>query len=107
MDEPFRLTPFRIKVREFQALGVELLYVLRFNQALAGRSAEDFLSNLLHSGIGPAHVVVGYNLKFGSGREGDFDLLAARGRGGVRGLGTVPARALRWPGRRGFGLRAL
>jgi len=80
VDEPFRLTPFRIKVREFQALGVELLYVLRFNQALAGRSAEDFLSNLLHGGIGPAHVVVGYNFKFGSGRDGDFDLLAARGR---------------------------
>lgn len=80
VDEPFRLTPFRIKVREFQALGVELLFVLRFDAALAGRSAENFLSELLHQGVAPAHVVVGYNFKFGSGRDGDFDLLAARGK---------------------------
>lgn len=79
-DEPFRLTPFRIKVREFQALGVELLFALRFNKALSQRTAENFLAELLHQGIAPAHVVVGYNFKYGSGRDGDFDLLAAHGK---------------------------
>ncbi|MBO6783201.1 MAG: hypothetical protein JJ899_08015, partial [Alphaproteobacteria bacterium] len=29
--EPFRLTTFRIKVRELQALGVDVLFVLRFD----------------------------------------------------------------------------
>ncbi len=80
VDVPFRLTPFRIKVRELQALGIEQLFVLRFNAALAGCAAEDFLSGVLHGGIAPAHVVVGFNFKFGAGRDGDPDLLAARGK---------------------------
>mgnify|MGYP002814926237 CR=1 FL=1 len=78
VDEPFRLTPFRIKVRELQTLGVDTLFVLRFDQLLASRSAEAFLSEILHGCIAPAHVVVGYNFKFGAGRDGDFDFLAAR-----------------------------
>lgn len=78
VDEPFRLTPFRIKVRELQTLGVQTVFALRFNQALAQRTAEQFLTEILHDGIAPAHVVVGYNFKFGAGRDGDFDLLAAR-----------------------------
>lgn len=80
VDTPFRLTPFRIKVRELQVLGVELLFVLRFDKALSQRTAGNFLTEILHQGIAPAHVVVGYNFKFGSGRDGDFDLLATRGK---------------------------
>ncbi|HCP01323.1 MAG TPA: riboflavin biosynthesis protein RibF, partial [Rhodospirillaceae bacterium] len=78
-DAPFRLTPFRIKVREFQALGVEQLFVLRFNKALSQCTAEQFVSEFLHGGIASAHIVVGYNFKFGSGRDGDFELLTRRG----------------------------
>jgi riboflavin kinase/FMN adenylyltransferase len=78
-EEPFRLTPFRIKVRELQTLGVETLFVLRFDAALAGRTAEDFLAGVLHAGIGAAHIVVGYNFKFGNDRKGDAAFLAARG----------------------------
>lgn len=78
-SEPFRLTPFRIKVRELQALGVDVLFVLRFDGALAGRPAESFVSDILHGGIGASHVVVGYDFAFGSGREGNSDFLSKRG----------------------------
>jgi len=80
-SEPFRLTPFRIKVRELQALGVDVLFVLRFDGALAGRSAESFVADILHGGIGATHVVVGYDLAFGAGREGNAEFLEHRGEG--------------------------
>ena len=50
--EPFRLTPFRIKVREFQALGAEQLFVLRFHDPIATHGRQ-FLTNILHKGIAP------------------------------------------------------
>ncbi len=92
-DEPFRLTPFRIKVRELQALGVETLFVLRFDVALAGRTAATFIDEVLHGAIGAAHIVVGYDFKFGADRAGDTDFLAARGAELGFGVTTVePAR---------------
>ena len=77
--EPFRLTTFRIKVRELQALGVDVLFVLRFDGTIAHRPAESFVTDILHEGIGASHVVVGYDFAFGAGREGNSEFLAARG----------------------------
>lgn len=92
-DEPFRLTPFRIKVRELQTLGVETLFVLRFNAALAERTAEEFTNDVLHGAIGASHLVVGYNFKFGTDRAGDAEYLADRGAALGFGVTTVePAR---------------
>ena len=77
--DPFRLTPFRIKVRELQALGVDVLFVLRFDETIAHRPAESFVRDILHDGMGASHVVVGYDFAFGAGREGNSEFLAARG----------------------------
>ncbi len=77
--EPFRLTTFRIKVRELQALGVDVLFVLRFDEGIAHRPAESFVKDILHDGIGASHVVVGYDFAFGAGREGNSQFLASRG----------------------------
>ena len=65
-NEPFRLTPFRIKVRELQALGADLLFVLRFNDSISTRPADSFVTDILHNGIGASHVVVGYDFAFGA-----------------------------------------
>ncbi len=79
-DQPFRLTPFRAKVRLLADLGLDLLYVLRFQPALYGLCAEDFVQQVLVQGLGVAHVVVGDNFFFGAKRGGDPDLLQRMGR---------------------------
>lgn len=74
-DGPFRLTPFRIKLREIAALGVDILYLLRFDAELSTLAADDFIHSLLVGGLGVSHVVVGYDFAFGHARGGNFDVL--------------------------------
>jgi riboflavin kinase/FMN adenylyltransferase len=78
-DEPaFRLTPFRIKARHIEALGVDLLFALDFDRLLAAMSADDFITRVLVDGLAAAHVVVGYDFLFGRGRGGNPATIAAR-----------------------------
>jgi riboflavin kinase/FMN adenylyltransferase len=72
---PFRLTPFRDKVRLMAGLGVELLIAHRFDLGFARKSAEDFVRELLVEGLGVKHVVVGYDFVFGNRRRGTAALL--------------------------------
>ncbi len=74
---PFRLTPFRVKVRQFAALGVDYLFLLRFDTAFAAMPAPDFVTEVLAAGVGARHVVVGYDFAFGRARQGDVALLRA------------------------------
>jgi riboflavin kinase/FMN adenylyltransferase len=77
---PFRLTPFRAKAELLRRLGVDLLYSLRFDGALAQRSAESFVRDILSAGLGIRHAVVGYDFVFGNGRRGTSAMLEAMGR---------------------------
>jgi riboflavin kinase / FMN adenylyltransferase len=80
-DPPFRLTPFRMKSRRIEALGVDLLFTLHFDLDFARRSAEEFIEGVLVQGLGARHVVVGYDFVFGHQRRGNPALLAERGAG--------------------------
>jgi riboflavin kinase / FMN adenylyltransferase len=77
---PFRLTPFRAKARLIEALGVDLLFTLHFDEAFAQRSAADFVERVLVEGVAARHVVVGYDFVFGHNRRGTPALLAEEGR---------------------------
>lgn len=76
---PVRLSPLRDKLTFLDALGVERVLCLRFNQKLAQTSAEDFIHKLLIERLGIYHLVVGDDFRFGRGRGGDFNLLAEFG----------------------------
>lgn len=80
---PFRLTPFRTKVRHIEALGVEVLFTLHFDREFAKRTAEQFVDEILVRGLGVGHVVVGYDFVFGNQRRGNavFLLEHAKTRG--------------------------
>ena len=84
---PFRLTPFRIKVRQLEAMGIDNLFVLSFNNDLAAMSAEAFVVEVLSEGLQVAHVVVGYDFVFGHGRRGNAALL--RDLGALHGFGVM------------------
>ncbi|MBV9521376.1 MAG: bifunctional riboflavin kinase/FAD synthetase [Alphaproteobacteria bacterium] len=85
--EPFRLTPFRAKAELLRRLGVALLYSLRFDRALAARSAQSFVHDILHRGLGIRHAVVGYDFVFGNRRRGTAAML--RELGGELGFGVT------------------
>jgi riboflavin kinase / FMN adenylyltransferase len=91
-DRPaFRLTPFRIRLRQLEAIGVDYVYLLAFDRAMASRSPEAFIVEVLGQGIEPAHVVVGYNFVFGRARTGNADLLGDLGRAAGFAVTSVPA----------------
>ncbi|MCY4237998.1 MAG: bifunctional riboflavin kinase/FAD synthetase [Rhodospirillaceae bacterium] len=73
--EAFRLTPFRPKARHLEALGVDFLYVLSFDDKMAGQPAEDFVRNILIDGLQVGHVVVGHDFVFGKERGGSAETL--------------------------------
>jgi riboflavin kinase/FMN adenylyltransferase len=84
---PFLLTRFRTKARILAGLGVEHLFVLRFNAAMARLTAEEFIDDVLVNGLAAAHVVIGYDFVFGRGRAGNAELLVSRL--AARGIGTT------------------
>jgi riboflavin kinase/FMN adenylyltransferase len=77
---PFQLTSFRLKLRLLEAIGVDNVFVLPFNQALSELSAEDFVRRILVEDLRVRQVLVGNNFLFGHKRGGDTALLERLGR---------------------------
>ena len=68
---PFRLTPFRIKTRLFEAVGLDLAFALHFDEALYTKTADDFIADVLAGGLGISGLVIGEDFVFGRGRGGN------------------------------------
>lgn len=84
---PFLLTRLRTKARVVAGLGVDHLFVLRFDARIAGQTAESFIDDVLLDGMAVRHVVVGYDFVFGKGRGGRPETL--RERLAARGVGAT------------------
>jgi riboflavin kinase / FMN adenylyltransferase len=79
-NEPlFRLTDERAKLRLLAATGLGGAIVLRFDAALAGLSAQDFVERILVARFAVAGVAIGPDFHFGLNRAGSPDYLAAQG----------------------------
>jgi len=90
-DAPiFRLSSFRAKVALLGDLGVEIVFALPFDAAMAALSAQDFVADVLVAGLGVDHVVVGYDFCFGKGRTGDVSVLRYMGEMEGFGVSVVP-----------------
>lgn len=76
---PFRLMNAEARANRLAKLGVALLYELPFDAALAALSPEAFAREVLAEGLGVAHVTVGSDFRFGQGRAGGAEDLAALG----------------------------
>lgn len=75
---PARLHGFRDRVQNIAAQGIDQLVLLRFNQAQATQSADDFIGQVLLKKLQAREVLVGDDFRFGHQRKGDFALLQAR-----------------------------
>ncbi|MBC7156009.1 MAG: bifunctional riboflavin kinase/FAD synthetase [Rhodobacteraceae bacterium] len=76
---PFRLMNAEARANRLARIGVERLYELPFDGALAGLTAEEFARDVIAGGLGLVHVVVGRDFRFGKGRAGAADDLVALG----------------------------
>ena len=74
-----RLTPLRMKARLLAELGVDAFFALNFDAAMAGRTAEQFVGEVLKDGLGVSGVVVGPDFEFGKGRGGNVPKLRTWG----------------------------
>ena len=66
----FRLTSREAKAHRMAELGLDGMFVLTFDTALASLDAERFLQDVLLRRLGAGAVVVGYDFHFGAGRSG-------------------------------------
>jgi riboflavin kinase/FMN adenylyltransferase len=89
-DPPFRLTLLAGKAAALSAAGATHVFALRFDDALAAMSAEDFVEQVLHRGVGARHLACGADFAFGHRRGGDVALLQREAEARGIGLTIVP-----------------
>lgn len=89
-DPPFRLTLLPAKAAALAALGVRAVVAVPFDAGLSNMSAEEFVQQVLHRGLGARHLACGGDFAFGHRRGGNVAFLreAAEARG--IGLTIVP-----------------
>jgi len=76
---PFRLMTPAQMARALQPLGVDRLYLLPFNDAMAALTDEAFAREVLRDGLGVAHAAVGFDFTYGKGRTGSAEGLRRQG----------------------------
>ncbi len=83
----FRLTPEPLKLKLFEAMGLDLAVVQAFDADLAARPAADFVREILLGDLGVSHVITGSDFQFGKGRDGNAGVL--RELGAQHGFGVT------------------
>ncbi len=89
-DPPFRLTLSAERAAALAALGVAHVYELAFDDAFSRMSADAFVTDVLHAGLGARHLVCGPDYAFGHRRGGNAVFLAERAAALGIGLTVVP-----------------
>ncbi len=89
-DPAFRLTLSAERADALAALNVQIVYELAFDRAFSLLSAEAFVEEVLHGGVGAAHLACGPDFAFGHRRGGDVGFLATRAEALGIGLTIVP-----------------
>ena len=77
-DAPARISTARDKITELSSTGVDALYLIRFNEAMATMSAEQFVL-MLHQRLRIKWLIVGDDFCFGKNRQGNFEFLQTAG----------------------------
>ncbi len=92
------LTTLDKKASLLEAAGVEILFVLRFDESVASKAPVAFVDEILLGRCGARSLVVGHDFRFGRDAAGDYELLVELGPG--RGFSVTQAPALLIDGER-------
>jgi riboflavin kinase/FMN adenylyltransferase len=77
---PKLLTDLEQKLELLESTGVDLAFVVHFDEQRSRESAEDFVDEVLVRGLRARAVVVGHDFHFGHGRRGNVEMLTTLGR---------------------------
>lgn len=91
---PFELTTLESRARRLGRMGVDVVFAVPFDAALAAMTPARFCQEVLRDRLGLAHVAVGADFRFGAKRAGDAAALAAEGARLGFGATTVALRAV-------------
>ena len=76
---PARLSSLEEKLRLLEGCGVDVAFVLGFDEAMSRLSAEDYIKDILVDGLGLRRLIIGGDFRFGHGRRGDVAMLRRYG----------------------------
>jgi riboflavin kinase/FMN adenylyltransferase len=68
------------KIALLDVAGIDHLVVVPFDHAFANQTAEQYVTDFLYRYFKPHTVIIGYDHRFGKGREGDYQLMEAYGK---------------------------
>lgn len=77
---PLMIETFSQRVERMKTLGLDAVYVLQFDAAVASMAPQEFVERILKNILHTKAVLVGENFRFGHRQAGDTRLLAALGR---------------------------
>lgn len=87
---PARLMSVRQKLDFLAGEAIDLVWLMRFNHALAGMDADSFVQSVLVNTLAAKHIVVGEDFRYGKRRQGDIDSLRRSGEQLGFGVHAVP-----------------
>ena len=70
-----RLFPLKDLIQQAADFGLEYLVIEKFSQKFSKQTALNFFKQCIYQPFRPSHLIVGYDLKFGCNRKGDFQSL--------------------------------
>ena len=73
------LTTLDEKIELLEAAGIDHLVVVAFDNVFASQTAEQYIQDFLYHYFKPHTVIIGYDHRFGKGREGDYHLMEQYG----------------------------
>ncbi len=77
---PPLISIYEEKIKLIKKLGIDVLVKIPFTKEFASMTPRDFVKNILSDLLGAKEIFVGYNYRFGKGREGTIESLKAFGR---------------------------
>jgi riboflavin kinase/FMN adenylyltransferase len=89
-DPPFHLMLPEVRATVLASLGVGILFELPFNAGFSAMTAEAFVTDVLHAGLGAKHLACGPDYAFGHRKGGNSAFLATRAESLGIGLTVVP-----------------
>jgi riboflavin kinase/FMN adenylyltransferase len=87
-EPPARLTCFRERFEQLDALGIDELFCPHFGD-INVLDHQRFVRDVLGKGLGVGHIVVGHDFRYGKGRRGDIESLRKAGAEAGFGLTVV------------------
>lgn len=73
-----RLSRLRDKLLFLEKLEIDAVLFIKFDQNFSELSAQDFIKNILISGLDTRFLIIGDDFRFGFKRAGDFELLKSQ-----------------------------